>query len=75
MWVLGGEDLPAGADPRGAHEVADRPAGAGLDRLADHHRGEHDAQVGFDGFTFLVVDGRAARSCLDMRKECSIYRS
>src|SRR6476659_7374506 len=50
-WVLGGEDLQAGADLDGAvaaggvYEPADRPAGALLDQAADRERGEHDRQV------------------------------
>src|SRR5689334_17634400 len=61
-WVLGGEDLQSGADldgpvaPGGAYEPADRPTGALLHVAADGERGEHDAQVGFDGLAFVVVD-------------------
>ena len=37
--------------------VIREPAGAGLDIPGDCERGEHDAQVGIDGFAFVVVDG------------------
>jgi hypothetical protein len=76
-WALGGEDLQSGADldgavvAGGAYEPADRPAGALLYATADRERGGHDGQVCVDGLALVVVIGRAARSCLDIRNEAS----
>src|SRR6185312_884690 len=59
--VGGGDELLSGADldgavaAGGAHEPADRPAGALLDEAAHGDRGEHDDQVGFDRFALAVV--------------------
>jgi hypothetical protein len=43
-------DLRGAVAARGAHEILDAPAGLGFDVVADGHRGQHDAQVGFYRF-------------------------
>ncbi len=40
----------------GAHEFLDAPPGLVFDPVTDGQRGEHDAQVGLDGFADVVVD-------------------
>ena len=60
--VFGGQGVAAGVDldgavaAEGADEFLDRPAGPGLDAVGDRQRGEHDGEVGVDGFAFVVVD-------------------
>src|SRR5690349_12771926 len=60
--VGGGDELLACADLNGAvaaggaHEAADRPAGAVLDELAHGERGEHDREARVDGLALVVVD-------------------
>jgi hypothetical protein len=41
---------------RGGDELPDRPAGAVLDESGEGQGGEHDGEVGVDGFAFVVVD-------------------
>ena len=77
LEVCGGEGVCAGADldgplaAGGAHELPDRPAGGLFDPAADGRGGEHDGQVRFDGVALAVVDGRACRSCMDIRNDFS----
>ena len=61
--------------PGGFNEFHHALTGFGLDVAGDGEGGEYDREVRVDGFTFPVVIGRACRSCLDMRKECSISHS
>ena len=55
-------DLFSGLDGDGAvapcspHEFLDAPTGSVLYPVGEGHRGEHDRQVGLDGFAFVVVD-------------------
>src|SRR5665213_3869172 len=59
--------MRAGADGDGAvaavvlNELLDRPAGLFLDVVGDGQGGEHDRQVGLDGFAFVVVDRSGAQ--------------
>jgi hypothetical protein len=39
----------------GAHEFLDAPTGSVFDQAVDGHGGEHDRQVGIDGFASVVV--------------------
>jgi hypothetical protein len=60
-WVLGGEDVRAGADvgvlaAGGLNEFLDRPAGVGPDVVGDGQCGEHDRKLGVDGFALVVID-------------------
>ena len=55
VWSAG-LDLHGAVAAGGADEFLDAPAGLGLDPVADGHGGEHDGQVGVDGFAFVVVD-------------------
>ncbi len=54
--MAAGLDAHGAIAPRGSHEFLDAPAGLGLDIVADSQRGEHDRQVGLDGFAFVVID-------------------
>jgi hypothetical protein len=54
---VAGYDMDGAAAAGGTHEFLDAPAGLGLDVVADGQRGEHDAQVRFDGFAGVVIDG------------------
>ena len=49
IWSAG-FDLDGAVAACGADEFLDAPTGLVLDVVADGHRGEHDAQVGLDGF-------------------------
>ena len=51
-----GFDLHGALAAGGADESLDAPTGLVLDIVADGHGGEHDRQVGFDGFAEVVID-------------------
>jgi hypothetical protein len=72
--VLPSADVDGSVAAGGADELLDRPSGAVLDEPADREGGEHDRQVRLDRLAFVVVE-RAARSCLDIRNECSIWNT
>ena len=55
-------------------ELGDRPVGLVLDPAADRERGEDDGQVGFARVAVAVVDGRACRSLLAIRKLFAIWK-
>lgn len=79
--VGGGEGVVTGLDRDGAvaaggrDELLDGSAGRVLDSPTDGEGGEHDGQVRLDRLSGVVVDGRAARSDLLVRKLFSTFSS
>jgi hypothetical protein len=54
--VTAGVDLDGAVATQGADEFLDCLAGPALDPVGDGQGGEHDGEVGVDGFAFVVID-------------------